>query len=195
MAFGSGCFAFHPRYPEFSGHFWYFGIIFQRSHSNPCSANMNLPMNPRIFLPPQMEDPKSLWEICLPHPWRPEAGSLVERVKSHTVDGSEIWRSPVEVGSLSAIICDRFYISQVVVEDFWTINTTIHQSDFYLWSYDGEFDIFEKMGFISQAQMLWRLWRLVRDTGLHSQMLIWLPLWLLHLEVHVYGETCRHDQT
>ena len=35
-------------------------------------------------------------------------------VKGHTVDGSEIPRSPVEVGSLSIPLFTRFYLSQVV---------------------------------------------------------------------------------
>ena len=121
---------------------------------------MNLPTNPRIFLPPQMEDPKSLWEICLPHPWRPEAGSRVERVKSHTVDGSEIWRSPVEVGSLSAIICGFTYPRWLLrISEPSTVPSI--KVVFACGAMMANLESLKKMGCISQAQMLWRLWRLV----------------------------------
>ena len=42
--------------------------------------------------------------------------------RKNTVDGSEIWRSPVEVGSFIQLFT-RVYTSQVVVWDFWTINS------------------------------------------------------------------------
>ena len=40
----------------------------------------------------------------------------------HTVDGSEIWRSPVEVGKYP-MIYDGFHTCWLVVWNFWTINS------------------------------------------------------------------------
>ena len=48
--------------------------------------------------------------------------SIPKHSKYTTIDGSEIRRSPVELGSLSRYL-QGFYTSEVVVWDFWTINS------------------------------------------------------------------------
>ena len=100
------------------------------------------PSEPRLCLSARLWWPSRSWRM------------LKEPSGHDTVDGSEILRSPIEVGSLATSMCNSLYIQAVVVWDFWPINSTWGRDslDTFHWFYrKAHLDTFQ---FVEKAVVL-----------------------------------------